>query len=76
LRGRPDDSSTSLASGEATPLYLVYPGTALGLGRGVAAVELGDETILWVASGGRDHITVWAPPVVLLERVVHCGEHG
>ncbi len=118
-------------SGKKTPLYLVYPGTALGspayrivlrcpptvedfrsyeslgrrydrrdffratgvsmltsqdravalarrfgLGRGVAVLDLEDEAILWVASGWRDHITVWAPAGVLLERVVQCEEHG
>ncbi len=48
----------------------------VALGRGVAVVDLRDEAILWVASGGRDHITVWAPPAVLVDRVVQCDEHG
>ncbi len=44
--------------------------------RGVAAVNLEDKAILWVPSCGRDHITVWPPPVVLVDPVVQCDEHG
>ena len=45
------------------------------VGRGVAEVDLRGSTIAWARTGGRDHVTVWAPPELLLRAVVQCGEH-
>ena len=45
------------------------------VGRGVAAVDLRNVTIAWARTGGRRHVTVWAPPELLLGAVVQCDEH-
>ena len=45
------------------------------VGRGVAEVDLRGSTIAWARTGGRGHVTVWAPPELLLQGVVQCGEH-
>ena len=45
------------------------------LGRGVAALELRTLPIAWARTGGRGHITVWAPAELLLRAVVQCDEH-
>jgi len=45
------------------------------VGRGVAAVDLRGSPIAWARTGGRNHVTVWAPPELLLRAVVQCDEH-
>lgn len=37
------------------------------LGRGVASLELRASPIVWARTGARGHVTVWAPPELLLE---------
>jgi hypothetical protein len=44
-------------------------------GRAVAALDLRGAPIAWTRSRGRDHLTVWAPPDLLLRAVVQCDEH-
>ena len=34
-----------------------------------AEVDIGDSTILFAETGGSEHITVWAPPSLFLQRV-------
>jgi len=46
-----------------------------GHGRGVAAVDLRGAPIAWARTGSRGHVTVWAPPELLLRAVVQCDEH-
>lgn len=44
-----------------------------GLGDYIAELDVtGQEWILWAKTGGPDHISVWAPPPVLLHCVVNC----
>jgi hypothetical protein len=45
------------------------------VGRGVAEVDLRGLPVAWARTGGRDHVTVWAPPELLLRAVVQCDEH-
>jgi hypothetical protein len=47
-----------------------------GHGRGTAELDLRASAIAWARTGasGR-HVTVWAPPELLLEAVVQCAEH-
>jgi len=45
------------------------------VGRGVAEVDLRGSTVAWARTGGRGHVTVWAPPELLLRAVVQCDEH-
>lgn len=45
------------------------------IGRGVAEVDLRGSPIAWARTGGRNHVTVWAPPELLLRAVVQCDEH-
>jgi len=44
-------------------------------GRAIAAVDLRGSTVVWARTGRRGHVTVWAPPELLLDRVVQCAEH-
>jgi len=44
-------------------------------GRRVATVDLRGASVAWARTGGRDHLTVWAPPELLLRAVVQCDEH-
>lgn len=44
-----------------------------GLGNYIAELDLrADDLVLWSKTGGYDHITVWAPPAVLLTYLVNC----
>lgn len=44
------------------------------LGDHIAELDMReDELVLWAKTGGYDHITVWAPPSVLLTYVVNCA---
>ncbi len=45
------------------------------LGRGVATLELRSVPIAWARTGTRGHVTVWAPPELLMRAVVQCDEH-
>ncbi len=45
------------------------------VGRGIAELDLRDSVVAWARTGGRGHVTVWAPPELLLQGVVQCGEH-
>lgn len=40
----------------------------------IAVLDLRDAPVVWARTGGPDHITVWAPAAVLVERVVQCEE--
>lgn len=43
------------------------------LGQAVAELDVqGDDLLMWARTGGKDHITVWAPPGVLLGYVGSC----
>ena len=42
------------------------------LGRAIATLDLQIEEVVWAKSGRRGHVTVWAPPELLLTRVVQC----
>ena len=46
-----------------------------GVGAGIAVVDLRHGAIVWATTGGRHHITVWAPADVLLARVLECESH-
>jgi hypothetical protein len=46
------------------------------LGTGIAEVDLRDNRNMWSPTGSHGHITVWATPPVLLNRVVRCAEEG
>ena len=41
-------------------------------GNGIATVDLSGFPIVWAKTGGRQHVTVWAPPELLLQSVVQC----
>lgn len=45
------------------------------LGRAVATLDLRREGVVWSRTGTRGHITVWAPPELLLACVVQCDDH-
>ena len=40
----------------------------------IARLDLRDAPVVWARTGGPNHITVWAPAAVLVERVVQCEE--
>ena len=44
-------------------------------GNAVAGLDLRNAPIVWARTGGRGHVTVWAPPELLLRAVVQCDEH-
>ncbi len=46
-----------------------------GIGSGIATLDLRGAIVAWAKTGGRDHITVWAPGQQLLDRVVQCERH-
>ena len=46
-----------------------------GHGRGVATLELRTVPIVWARTGASGHVTVWAPPELLLGAVVQCDQH-
>ena len=41
----------------------------------VATLDLRNTPIVWARTGGRGHVTVWAPPELLLRALVQCDEH-
>ncbi len=41
----------------------------------VARLDIRQPEIVWASTGGRDHITVWAPAETLLGCVVQCESH-
>jgi hypothetical protein len=45
-----------------------------GLGPCTAALDLATHVVAWTEAGRPDHLTVWADPAVLLERVVQCDD--
>jgi len=45
------------------------------LGGAIATVDLAAEGIVWSPTGPRGHITVWAPPELLLACVLQCESH-
>jgi hypothetical protein len=42
------------------------------LGHWIATIDLASDGIVWSPTSRFGHLTVWAPPEVLLERVVQC----
>jgi hypothetical protein len=46
------------------------------VGAAIATLDIRRPAVVWSPTGGRDHITVWAPPETLLECVVQCEHHG
>ena len=44
-------------------------------GRAVATVDIRGAQVAWARTGSRGHVTVWAPPELLLRAVVQCDEH-
>lgn len=44
-------------------------------GGAVATVVLEGVPVAWAATGGRGHVTVWAPAELLLAHVVQCESH-
>lgn len=46
-----------------------------GLAPAVATLDLRNAEAVWASSGGRHHLTVWAPSAVLLSLVVQCDDH-
>ncbi|HET8606149.1 MAG TPA: hypothetical protein VFL66_03880 [Gaiellaceae bacterium] len=85
-----DDFRSYADLGRAFPSYHMFRATGVSmyltqssaedanarfnLGDCIAELELRDNRNLWALTGGRDHITVWATPTVLLNRVVRCAE--
>ena len=53
----------------------VWIARRFGHGRGVAALELRAVPVVWARTGAPGHVTVWAPPELLLRAVVQCDEH-
>ena len=47
-----------------------------GLPEAVATLSIETPDIVWTRSDGKSHVTIWAPPSLLLERVVQCDDHG
>jgi hypothetical protein len=46
-----------------------------GVGAAIAALDVRHLSVVWARTGGRDHITVWAPAEVLLGCVVQCESY-
>ena len=46
-----------------------------GLGEAIAILDLTIAEVIWTKSGGPEHITVWAPPELLLACVLQCESH-
>lgn len=44
-------------------------------GNAIASLDLRRGGVVWAETGGRDHITVWAPPELLLSVVLQCWSH-
>lgn len=47
-----------------------------GLGPAIATLDLRQTDAVWAESGGRGHVTVWAPADVLHSGMVQCDDHG
>ena len=45
------------------------------VGDAVATLDIREAAVVWAQTGGREHITVWAPASTLLECVVQCESH-
>jgi hypothetical protein len=45
------------------------------VGGAVATLDIRETAVVWAHTGGRDHITVWAPASTLLGCVVQCESH-
>ena len=43
-----------------------------GSGRAIATLDLRGRHIAWARTGGTSHVTVWAPPELLIQHVVQC----
>jgi hypothetical protein len=41
-------------------------------GGAIAILDLRGARVAWASTGGREHVTIWAPAEQLLERVVQC----
>ena len=44
-------------------------------GGAIAEIDVRGTPVAWAETGGRQHVTVWAPPELLLEHVVQCRSH-
>lgn len=44
-------------------------------GTAIATLDLRGMHVAWARTSGPDHVTVWAPADLLLERVVQCERH-
>lgn len=44
-------------------------------GNAIATVDLRGTAVVWAQTARRGHVTVWAPPELLLRCVVQCDEH-
>jgi len=47
-------------------------GARFGHARAIVVADVRREGVVWAETGGHQHITVWAPPEVLLACVVQC----
>jgi hypothetical protein len=63
LRDRDPDCWTAAVSARPTPLYEVFA---------IATIDLASAGIVWSPTSRLGHPTVWAPPEMLLKRVVQC----
>jgi hypothetical protein len=45
------------------------------LGPRIATIDLAGEGIVWCPTGRSGHLSVWASPELLLQRVVQCEAH-
>lgn len=45
-----------------------------GLGASTATLDLTTPDVAWAETGRRDHLTIWADPHLLVERVVQCDD--
>ena len=46
-----------------------------GLGSFIASLDLRIPDVVWTESGRTGHVTVWAPPELLLKRVLQCERY-
>ncbi|HLG09653.1 MAG TPA: hypothetical protein VI409_13370 [Gaiellaceae bacterium] len=46
-----------------------------GSGRAIATLDLRGQDIAWARTGGASHVTVWAPPELLMRHVLQCERH-
>ena len=50
-------------------------GRRYGHGNALAIVDLACDGVVWSPTRGPDHVTVWAPPELLLSRVLQCVDY-